>query len=105
MPFPQLHRRQPLAPGRLRLSLLAAGISSLAAMGTLPAARAGVLIETVRSLCLSAFHQEMNRAGKVPPAGMADFACACVTEQLVGGSSLDTARQSCRLATTRRYPL
>ena len=67
--------------------------------------RAGALEQVVRTFCLTAFQQEMQRAGKVPPAGMADFACSCVADRLGDGTSLHDAQQSCRLATVRRYPL
>ena len=69
------------------------------------ASRAGGLEQVVRSFCLTAFQQEMQRAGKVPPAGMADFACSCVADRLGDGTSLNDAQQTCRLATVRRYPL
>jgi hypothetical protein len=68
------------------------------------ASRAGTLEQAVRSICLSAFQQEMQRAGKVPPDGMADFACSCVADRIVDGTSLADAQQTCRLATVRRYP-
>jgi hypothetical protein len=66
---------------------------------------AGGIEQAVRSFCLSAFQMEMQRAGKVPPAGMADFACSCVADRIVDGTSLDDAQQTCRLDTARRYPL
>jgi hypothetical protein len=47
----------------------------------------------------------MAQAGKNPPAGMANYACSCVVDQISSGSSLDTARTSCRTATARRYPI
>lgn len=70
-----------------------------------PASRAGGIEQAVRSFCLTAFQMEMQRAGKVPPAGMADFACSCVADRIVDGTSLDDAQHSCRLATARRYPI
>jgi hypothetical protein len=74
--------------------------------GVLPAgASSGGLGEMVRSFCLSAFESEMAQAGKTPPAGMASFACSCVANRITGGSSLDTARGSCREETARRYAL
>jgi hypothetical protein len=66
--------------------------------------QAGGIEQVVRSFCLSAFQMEMQRAGKVPPAGMADFACSCVADRIVDGTSLDDAQHTCRLATARRYP-
>ena len=59
----------------------------------------------VRAFCLSAFETEMSQAGKTAPQGMANYACGCVEEKILGGSSIDTARQACRQATARRYPI
>ena len=67
--------------------------------------QAGGIEQVVRTFCLSAFQVEMQRAGKVPPAGMADFACSCVADRIVDGTSLDDAQHTCRLATARRYAL
>lgn len=61
--------------------------------------------EIVRAFCLTAFETEMEQAGKVPPAGMADYACGCMTGRLRGGSSIHTARAACRKETARRYPI
>jgi hypothetical protein len=36
---------------------------------------------------------------------MADFACSCVADRIVDGTSLDDAQHTCRLATARRYAL
>jgi hypothetical protein len=57
------------------------------------------------AVCLSAFESEMAQAGKNPPAGMANYACSCVVDQISNGTSIDTARLSCRTATARRYPI
>lgn len=61
--------------------------------------------EIVRAFCLSAFESEMEQAGKVAPAGMADYACGCMAGRLRGGSSIDTARAACRQETVKRYPI
>ena len=61
--------------------------------------------DVVKGFCLAAFQSEMVQAGKQPPAGMANFACACVAERISGGSSVNDARTNCRQATARRYPI
>lgn len=69
-------------------------------------ARAGTTMGAiVRAFCLSAFQNEMSQAGKTPPQGMANFACSCVEERLRSGSALESAKQDCRQATARRYPI
>jgi hypothetical protein len=65
----------------------------------------GTIAEVVRSFCLSAVETELAQAGKQAPAGMADFACACVTDRITSGSSIAAARSTCRAATSKRYPI
>lgn len=87
--------------------LLAAASFTLAPMVALggQGARAGGMGEIVMAVCLSAFENEMAQAGKRPPAGMANYACSCVVGQISSGQSLEEARNSCRNATARRYPI
>lgn len=61
--------------------------------------------EVVRGFCLSAFASEMARAGRRPPAGMADYACSCVARRIEAGSSVADAQETCRRDTARRYPI
>lgn len=61
--------------------------------------------DVVKTFCLSAFQMEMAQAGKVPPAGMANFACDCVADGITSGSSVDAARSNCKQATVKRYPI
>jgi hypothetical protein len=99
----------PLKTGlhRLPLSQRISGVTAMVWLLSLAPApcQAGGIEQVVRSFCLSAFQVEMQRAGKVPPAGMADFACSCVADRIVDGTSLDDAQHTCRLATARRYAL
>lgn len=92
----------PFSSPRLPLLLLA---GLLPGLWLAPARAEGGIDAIVRAMCLSAFDHEMSQAGKTAPKGMADFACGCVTDRLQAGSSLDAARQSCRVLTARRYPL
>jgi hypothetical protein len=59
----------------------------------------------VQTYCLAAFQEEMSQAGKVPPEGMAAYACRCVVDRLTEGTSLSSARSFCRASTARRYSL
>jgi hypothetical protein len=68
-------------------------------------ASSGRIGDIVMSVCLSAFESEMAQAGKRPPAGMANYACACVVNGISSGQSIEAARSNCRLATARRYPI
>jgi hypothetical protein len=83
--------------------LLAGGWSGV--IGQAGAARAQGLGQIVRAVCLSAFENEVAQSGKRAPAGMADYACGCVADRIESGSSVDAARNICRQATARRYPI
>jgi hypothetical protein len=89
------------SPGGWLLTLL--WLAGLAFPGT--GVRAGGLNDIVKSFCLSAFESELAQAGKQAPAGMANYACGCVADQLSTGASLSNARQYCREATAQRYPI
>jgi len=67
--------------------------------------RASGLGSIVQAYCLAAIQQEMSQAGKVPPEGMAAYACRCVVDRITEGTSLPSARSYCRESTARRYAL
>lgn len=85
------------------LFLLALGLS-LEGFLAVPA-RADGLGNIVKAVCLTAFANEMSSVGKVPPAGMASYACNCVEERIRSGSGIETARSACRQATAERFPI
>jgi hypothetical protein len=89
---------------RLPLSLALLAATTFLGQGAAPA-RASGLGSMVQAYCLAAVEDEITRAGKVAPQGMADFACRCVVDQLTGGTSLLSARSYCRESTARRYAL
>jgi len=104
-PGSDLGPRQPAPPnfrtgGKLLALIWLAG---LAFPGM--AVRAGGFNDIVKTFCLSAFETELAQAGKQAPAGMANYACGCVADQLNTGTSLSNARQYCREATAQRYPI
>jgi len=70
-----------------------------------PSARADGLGGIVKAVCLSAFENEMSQVGKVPPAGMASYACTCVEQHIRSGSGIEAARSQCRQATAQRFPI
>lgn len=89
---------------RLPLSLALLAASTLLIQGAGPA-RASGMGSMVQAYCLAAVEEEMTRAGKVAPQGMAAFACRCVMDRLTAGTSLGSARTYCRESTARRYAL
>ena len=91
--------------GRLSPVLLAS--VSLAIWGSLAPmpARANGMGEVVRSICMRVFKAEMQDAGKTAPAGMANYTCGCVSEQITSGSTIDGAKATCKQQASLRYPL
>ena len=89
----------------IRSPWLLPGLAALALGATPLPSRASEMGDLVKTICLGAFQAEMQVAGKVAPAGMADFACDCVAKRLTDGSSLDGAKTTCKQLTAKRYPL
>lgn len=96
---------QPRGGFRPRASLLLSGMAALAFASGGGQAAASEMGDLVKTICLGAFNAEMQVAGKVAPAGMADFACDCVAKRLTDGNSLDGAKATCKQLTAKRYPL
>ncbi|MCP9931779.1 hypothetical protein KBY82_13415 [Cyanobium sp. AMD-g] len=90
-------------PGWLSLSLVA--LAAFGPAGGPTQAASGPIIEVVRSICLSAFETELAQSGKKAPDGMANYACSCVADRITSGSSIASARSSCKDATSKRYPI
>jgi hypothetical protein len=89
-----------------RLSLAGASLLAGALLSLFGgSARASGLEAIVEATCLAAVEQELSQSGKVPPAGMADYACRCVVDRLGEGMSVASARTTCRASTARRYAL
>jgi hypothetical protein len=88
-----------------RASFLLPSLAELALGAGAAGASASEMGDLVKTLCLGAFNAEMQTAGKVAPAGMAEFACDCVARRLTAGSSLDGAKTTCKQLTAKRYPL
>ncbi len=90
-----------------RLSPVLLASVSLAIWGCLAPgpARANGMGEVVRSICMRVFKAEMQDAGKKAPAGMANYTCDCVTEQITSGSTIDGAKATCKQQASLRYPL
>jgi hypothetical protein len=90
-----------------RLSPVLLASLSLAIWGSLAPvpALANGMGEVVRSICMRVFKAEMQDAGKKAPAGMANYTCDCVTEQITSGSTIDGAKATCKQQASLRYPL
>lgn len=91
-------RAASIAPRRLHLPWTAATLlGSLIGMASTPqAAQANMIRQIVVGKCSNAMQADFKAAGKTPPAGMVDFTCGCVAnEMLTRGQSLDQAKATC----------
>ena len=102
-------RPAPVLPWRWRRRLLALLLplclgpaTALAAESTAQPSGIG---QIVKALCLSAIETELSKLGKVPPAGMAAYACSCVERQITAGRGIEAARSHCRQLTAQRFPI
>lgn len=92
-------------PGPLGLILSLLALADVGGLERRAEAASGPILEVVRSMCLSAFETELAQSGKTAPDGMANYACSCVADRITSGSSIASARSSCRDATSKRYPI
>ena len=88
--------------GRLPVALLSVGL------GFLPmTARAEVSasdMQLIQKLCVASFNNAFAQAGKEAPEGMGAFTCDCLGERIKAGDGLGTARETCTMEATRRFP-
>ena len=88
--------------GCLPVALLSAGL------GFLPMpARAEVSasdMQLIQKLCVASFNNAFAQTGKEAPEGMGAFTCDCLGERIKAGDGLGTARETCTMEATRRFP-
>ena len=88
--------------GCLPVALLSVGL------GFLPMpARAEVSasdMQLIQKLCVASFNNAFAQAGKEAPEGMGAFTCDCLGERIKAGDGLGTARETCTMEATRRFP-
>lgn len=93
-----------MSPSRFPFGCLLLMMGALLGSAVRPA-RSADIGSVVQSYCLMAVEQEMAQSGRDAPAGMAAYACRCVLDQISQGTSIESARDSCRASTVRRYSL
>ncbi len=88
--------------GCLPVALLSVGL------GFLPMpARAEVSasdMQLIQKLCVASFNNAFAQAGKEAPEGMGAFTCDCLGVRIKAGDGLGTARETCTMEATRRFP-
>jgi hypothetical protein len=80
----------------------------IGALGFMPMeARAEVSasdMQLVQKLCVASFNNAFAQAGKEAPEGMGAFTCDCLGKRIKAGDGLGTARETCTMEASRRYP-
>ena len=80
---------------------------SLGSFGWLPlkAEPAEAKSTVIQQFCIAAFNSAFARAGKTPPQGMGAFTCDCLDQRIREGDGLGSARETCTMEASRRFPL
>ena len=61
-------------------------------------------LQLIQKFCIASFNTAFAQAGKAAPEGMGAFTCDCLGERIKAGDGLGTARETCTMEATRRYP-
>ena len=61
-------------------------------------------LQLIQKFCIASFNTAFAQAGKVAPEGMGAFTCDCLGERIKAGDGLGTARETCTMEATRRFP-
>jgi hypothetical protein len=84
----------------LRLAILTA----LTLAAALPA-QANPIDQIIRSNCLRAVNNEVKASGNPAPAGMSEYTCDCVVQEIKNGSSINQASTTCKNRAVSKYGL
>jgi hypothetical protein len=88
------------SPSAVRAAL--AGVVLLLAQ---PAQAQSMMDGMVRKFCLQAVNNEIKASGKPAPAGMQDYTCNCVVDEMRKGQSQQQASVTCKAAATKKFNL
>ena len=85
--------------------MVAALALSFSALGVERPARANMLNQLISQYCLAAVSEEVRASGKPAPAGMAQYTCDCVVEEITQRRSQEQAKATCKYRTAKKYNL
>ena len=88
------------SPSGVRVAL--AGVVLLLAQ---PAQAQNMMDGMIRRFCLQAVNKEIQASGKPAPAGMQDYTCNCVVQEMKRGQSQQQASATCKAAATKKFNL
>ncbi len=96
--------------GRHRSSALAALAGSLLTGALVlplgqPARAQNMVDNMIRKFCLQAVNKEIQASGKPAPAGMQDYTCNCVVQEMRRRQSQEQAAATCKAAAARKFNL
>jgi hypothetical protein len=70
-----------------------------------PAQAQNMMDGMIRKFCLQAVNKEIQASGKPAPAGMQDYTCNCVVQEMKRGQSQQQASVTCKAAATKKFNL
>ena len=88
--------------GCLPVALLSAGLGFLPMPAHAEVSASDM--QLIQKLCVASFNNAFAQAGKEAPEGMGAFTCDCLGERIKAGDGLGTARETCTMEATRRFP-
>lgn len=68
-------------------------------------ARANIVDQIIRSNCVNAVNAEVKASGNPAPAGMTDYTCDCVVQEIKTGSSISAASATCKSRAVAKFGL
>ena len=89
--------------GCLPVALLSVGLGFLP-MPARTEVSAGAM-QLIQKLCVASFNNAFAQAGKEAPEGMGAFTCDCLDQRIREGEDLGSARETCTMEASRRFPL
>jgi hypothetical protein len=70
-----------------------------------PQVGANMKDQMILGFCSRAMAADLDKAGKKPPAGMVDYTCGCVVQQINARASIDQAKTICQAQAQQKYAL
>jgi hypothetical protein len=99
-------RRRMLCPSLFRSrSGVRVGMAGVLLLLAQPAQAQNMMDNMIRKFCLQAVNKEVQASGKPAPAGMQDYTCNCVVQEMKKGQSQQQAAVTCKAAATRKFNL
>jgi hypothetical protein len=85
--------------------LIRSAALTLLAIGAALPAQANMMDFMIRKYCLAAVNDEVKASGKPAPAGMADYTCDCVVQEMKNRKTQEQAKTICKARTAEKYNL